>query len=306
MVTGIVLFPFLLWIVFPYESLIPSSISLHELSQEEREKKPVNPNIPYAGGSIDDDEVDVDSEEKRNKLLGEIMNPFLDKGGAGFGAGIMAVTLVTILALNAAAESIGHHPVFYITLPAAFITFCWDVGYGWKHRHETREIAQEGRINNLRARAERLARANQEMRRPSVLDEKIGIADGIALTQTTAVGAPLPVENLSSNGISSNQGLDESAISSSNSSPDGMLSPQPKEGVIDKEQASAERIMDLLQPRNKKATLASKLAEGYRWLQDTFPTVMAVLSHLPVRLVPFALCSTYLAHTPTFETSDAR
>lgn len=36
-------------------------------------------------------------------------------------------------------------------------------------------------------------------------------------------------------------------------------------------------------------TFVSFIASEYRWLQETFPTVMAVLSHLPFKLVPFAL-----------------
>ncbi|GKU09237.1 unnamed protein product, partial [Fusarium langsethiae] len=46
-VTAIVLFPFLLYVVFADEKLIPSEIEMHTLPQAAREKEPVNPNIPY-------------------------------------------------------------------------------------------------------------------------------------------------------------------------------------------------------------------------------------------------------------------
>ncbi|KAL2360994.1 hypothetical protein RJZ56_006117 [Blastomyces dermatitidis] len=36
------------------------------------------------------------------------------------------------------------------------------------------------------------------------------------------------------------------------------------------------------------ATIVSLLAEAYRWTQDTFPTVTAVVAHLPYARVPFA------------------
>jgi Na+/H+ antiporter NhaD/arsenite permease-like protein len=37
-----------------------------------------------------------------------------------------------------------------------------------------------------------------------------------------------------------------------------------------------------------RPNLVSKSREAYEWLQETFPTVMAVAAHLPFALVPFA------------------
>ncbi|KAI1806925.1 hypothetical protein F4811DRAFT_508715 [Daldinia bambusicola] len=162
-ITAIVLFPFLLYIVFADETLIPLSIQMHELSEEAKAKKPVNPNIPHARGNAEEQEDDpANSEQSKLLSLEEIMNPFLDKGGAGFGAVIMTATLVTILAINAASQNTGEHPVFYITLPAAFVMFCWDITFGWIHREETRKISQDGRREIEQARAERLARELEE------------------------------------------------------------------------------------------------------------------------------------------------
>ena len=53
-VTAIVLFPFLLYIVFLDEALIPDKINIHELPEEARAKKPVNPNIPHARGVVEE------------------------------------------------------------------------------------------------------------------------------------------------------------------------------------------------------------------------------------------------------------
>lgn len=143
-VTAIVIFPFLLYIIFADVSLIPLSIEMHELSDEAKAKKPVNPNIPHARGN--DDEAEEDNPEQIKSLsLEEIMNPFLDKGGAAFGAVIMAATLVTLLVLNAATDSGHERPVYWVTLPAAFVMLCWDLASGWIYRHETREIAAKGR-----------------------------------------------------------------------------------------------------------------------------------------------------------------
>ncbi|KAI5861097.1 hypothetical protein GGS23DRAFT_598974 [Durotheca rogersii] len=157
-ITAIVLFPFLLYIVFADESLIPLCIKMHELSEEAKARKPVNPNIPHARGNAEEDKDNPTNGEQEKLLsLEEIMNPFLDKGGAAFGGVIMAATLITLLALNASTPSTGEHPVFYVTLPAAFVMFCWDIGFGWHHRRETRQIARDGRREFERARAERLA-----------------------------------------------------------------------------------------------------------------------------------------------------
>ncbi|KAL7811171.1 hypothetical protein V8C44DRAFT_330869 [Trichoderma aethiopicum] len=176
-VTAIVLFPFLLYVVFANEDLIPHSIELHELPDHVKAKKPVNPNIPHARGHTDADEADLANNDEGKLLsLEEIMNPFLDKGGAAFGAVIMAVTLITVLAINAASTKSGAHPVFWVTLPAAFVMFCWDLGFGWYHRKETREIARRGRLEFENARAERILKQADESRRPSVA--VAGLQDG--------------------------------------------------------------------------------------------------------------------------------
>jgi Na+/H+ antiporter NhaD/arsenite permease-like protein len=171
-VTAIVLFPFLLYIVFANEDLIPYSIKMHELPEEAKAKKPVNPNIPHARGHVDGDEADLaNSEEGKLLSLEEIMNPFLDKGGAAFGAVIMAATLVTVLAINAASTKSGEHPVFWVTLPAAFVMFCWDIGFGWYHRKETRDIARKGRQEFEIARAERIFQQAEDARRASAVND---------------------------------------------------------------------------------------------------------------------------------------
>lgn len=192
LVTAVVLFPFLLYIVFANQDLIPYSINIHELPEEAKARKPVNPNIPHARGQLDEDEAELAGDERGNLLsLEEIMNPFLDKGGAAFGAIIMAVTLVTVLALNAAAEKIGAHPVFYVTLPAAFVMFCWDLGFGWYHRKETRQIARQGRQDVELAKAERAAR--REENSPTSLKGNMSEAPGLfALSSLPAPSVESP------------------------------------------------------------------------------------------------------------------
>ena len=319
-VTAIVLFPFLLYIVFADESLIPFSIKMHELPEEMKLKKPVNPNIPHARGNAEEGEADLANDE-RGKLLSleEVMNPFLDKGGAAFGTVIMTATLVTLLALNAASTSSGEHKVFWVTLPAAFIMFCWDVAFGWYHRCETRDIACKGREEVENARAERAVREEEEAKRlASEQDGCDAIAAGeYALTQIRSPEAQQKGQNgaVSGNNNIANadhqipQIFDGASTFPPNvgclppSTPALLVSKNREDtssGEMDEEKPGADegkreidhrkRILHEIELRHARGrpTLVSLVADAYTWSQETFPTVTAVLAHLPFALVPFA------------------
>ena len=321
--TAILLFPYLLWIIFPYESLIPSSIKLHELPEETLAKKPVNPNIPHARGTAEEEE-NEDNEEGKRLSLEEIMNPFLDKWGAGFGAVIMAVTLITILALNAALPT--EHPVYWVTLPAAFILFCWDVASGWKNREETRRIAREGRKaveDAKRAREEQARRLSEAfemqeaapMHRPTltvtnssdperpnpsrvsnVLRDVSGPpkADG-SNDDNSAKEDTLPVNGDGLTLVSSR--TDIIGIDSGDHSQGPSETPSSAEDDA-KVHKSSDRGNDSSH-KHSRTCLVSLVKDGYRWCQETFPTVTAVLGHLPYALVPFALCMFVLVQALT-------
>ncbi|KAL4935910.1 hypothetical protein BDV06DRAFT_117385 [Aspergillus oleicola] len=251
-ITAIVLFPFLLYIIFADESLVPLSIEMHELPDEVKDKKPVNPNIPNARGNAEEQEKEAAKSGKEDQLLSleEILNPFLDKRGAAFGGIIMAATLITVLALNAASQ--GHtHPVFWVTLPAAFVQFCWDVGYGWLHRHDTRDIARKGREEVERMKAERALR-EEEMAGESLEPQSTG-----ALVRPTPDVFDEDPEN--------------PPLAPSQLSPSGTSTLDEKHGL-----------------GLSNTTLESTTIQTYRWMQETFPTVTAVVSHMPFPLVPFA------------------
>ena len=136
-VTAVTLFPGLL--------LTPLKITMHELSDAHKAKPAVNSNIPYSRGVLVEEEENLYGTEKSKSLpLEEIMNPFLDKRGAVFSGIVMAVTLGTVLTLNAASQSDHERPVFWVTLPVAFSVFVCDVVFGWLHRHETGEVSRKG------------------------------------------------------------------------------------------------------------------------------------------------------------------
>jgi Na+/H+ antiporter NhaD/arsenite permease-like protein len=318
--TAIVIFPFLLYIIFADESLIPYSIQMHELSEEAKARKPVNPNIPHARGNAEEEE-EINNENGKLLSLEEIMNPFLDKGGAAFGAVIMAATLITLLAINAASQSGQEHPVFWVTLPAAFIMFCWDLASGWFHRHETREIAAKGRREVEAARAERDRQgssrnlqkhddnASDRSRRSVVLEPSSqnspqsssrSFVDGDRVSH----GNPEITGRRRAPRDDSEKRLSDPEYSGDEpfpkiSVPIGVMdnsqkltlstSPEPLEVTptfaVDEEKRDSVYQKETSSPK----TLVSLTKDLHRWLQETFPTVTVVVSHMPFPLVPFAL-----------------
>lgn len=309
-VTAIVLFPCLLYIIFAHERLIPIKITMHELPEELKARKPVNPNIPNARGNADEIEDENPTGEQGALLsLEEIMNPFLDKGGAAFGAVIMAATLVTVLALNAASQSSGEHPVFWVTLPAAFVMFCWDLGFGWVHRHETREIARRGKREVETARAERLMRelemqgggdSSDQGRGPAVvLQDDRSLDDAGSRSGESLVDETKNVElteMTSTKDIQVEDGAASRSITPQTQEPQEAVQKLPTntnkafdQADKDVENPNQKHLRGGMgAPSREPRSLVSITEDAYRWCQETFPTVAAVFAHLPFALVPFA------------------
>ncbi|CZR58896.1 probable arsenite efflux transporter ArsB-like, puative [Phialocephala subalpina] len=269
-VTAILLFPFLLYIVFADPSLIPYSIKMHELSPEARARAPVNPNIPHARGvAAEEEKMLADNEQGRLLSLEEIMNPFLDKGGAAFGAVIMTATLVTVLALNAASQSKGEHPVFWVTLPAAFVMFCFDMGSGWVNRHETRRIALKGRQELEQARVDRANRTEEGEEMQDTASGPKTLTETQQRDTTTKTDAEImPADSIAG------PSQERSGTTSSRET--------------DEEKQNSSEVQATLGQTRGQPTLASLVKDAYRWSQETFPTVTTVAAHLPFALLPFA------------------
>lgn len=287
-VTVIVLYPILLYIVFADESLIPYSIKMHELPDEAKAKKPVNPNIPHARGTAEEKENEASNEEGKVLSLEEIMNPFVDKAGAAFGAVLMAVTLITLVGLNAADQSTGEHPVFWVTLPAAFIMLCWDISLGWWNRHETREIARKGREEVEYARAERIV-VEQEEREAEAHRTQPQSLELQRLSKSSAgedISSDSPGDSISPADDEIKAATDSAAKRPSSTVSDDIDEKKARE--IDRET----RIRREIESRKMRGppTLVSHAADLYRWCQETLPTATAVVAHLPFALIPFAFC----------------
>ncbi|KAI3324333.1 hypothetical protein HD806DRAFT_65709 [Xylariaceae sp. AK1471] len=347
-ITAIVLFPFLLYIVFADESLIPSSIKMHELDEEARTRKPVNPNIPYGRGTAGEEEKQsANNKEAQLLSLEEIMNPFLDKTGAAFGGVVMAATLITILILNEVQSSNDREtPVFYVTLPAAGLMLAFDLAWGWVHRKETRKIAHDGRQQvaeaaerkkrQLAAEAGVLEHTNDPaiplVTMPEVQSTNSVASDGekngqlnssneyvgdskgdgadtsplsttrqnrtandsLRLDNDNNMGeqtfneqlltdTPMPPQGSENNPL--DVGIHSSQKRADTQSTDGIEEEKRKAA---EQKAITERRVSATSTRNEPSTLVSISADSYKWLQDTFPTVIAVLSHLPFALLPFS------------------
>ena len=286
-VTGIVLFPFLLYIVFNNESLIPRVIKMHEVPDEVRARKPVNPNIPHARGTAEEEE-DAPGEEGKLLSLEEIVNPFLDRKGAMFGAIIMAATLIAVLALNAATSNSpsGTQPVYYITLPAAFVMFIWDLFSGWMNRHETREIARKGREEVELRRMQRALQEEEETRElEAVQGGRSASSDTSLSAQTGVVEGELTLRKAA--GPTSAEANEKTATG------DNSEKPPPAQDVSEtvgrrEKNAGVKTPRESLLQRRDRATLVSLSRDLWTWAQETFPTATAVIAHLPFALVPFA------------------
>ncbi|KAJ9613384.1 hypothetical protein H2200_003326 [Cladophialophora chaetospira] len=359
-VTGIVLFPFLLYVVFPGKDkkmkmdFIPSSIVTTVVNPDIMHLKPGNPNITQ-GKSVtgEEEKKDIEKNTKKGKLLmaEEIMHPFIDRRSAAFGAVLMSVTLVTILVLNAVSQSTGEHPVYWVTLPAAFAMFSWDVLYGLSQLEKWREDFknyQEER-GKIEKEAEREARGPILQNQPVILEQdtfasKYGesstgknsceaIDRGNVTSGTDSSLCKRPRQLTASNEAQISTKPDDNPLPSLQSLPALPLSitikaqgdlerldaispisrrenlddrykaratdcawlaveePGTIDSMDEKEGRSPEDSSDEFKPPNSSgpSTLYSLARKAFKWMQDTFPTVMVVAAHLPFALVPFAL-----------------
>jgi Na+/H+ antiporter NhaD/arsenite permease-like protein len=268
-ITAIVLFPFLLWGLWNDDALIPHKITMIRLQQlppEEEEKAPVNPNVYHSKAPPrpkDDDEV-------TDEQLKAILRPFIDWKGAAMGAFIMAGVLIALLVINAESGD-KHYPVFYVTLPGAFLLFCWDFSYGWYNRKDTRRAARElrdedeARIANTRQAS---MKDNEKTNGTSLPSSSVKNDDDITSR------LPAETDDISTAG--------PDTTSSEVQLPETSSKPTPVPGLDYEPEMQRGTQM-------RRETLVSRLKELYFYMQGTWPTVTEVISILPYPLLPFAL-----------------
>jgi Na+/H+ antiporter NhaD/arsenite permease-like protein len=278
-ITVIVLFPCLLYVVFRSEHLIPKSITLHELPEEVRAETPKNPCIPYARGAAEEEE-EMHADDEKGKLieLAEIMHPFLDKPSAIFGSLIIAVTLIVVLVLNAVKPTGGELPVFWVTLPAAVVMFCWDLGRGWLGRELSRKIAHDGRRELEEAHAEHVREAGALQPRQSERSDSKSRSE----PETSQDGVSNEREKTPTGRFPQSESTINTADAVNIDSRPGGIAGGEKE-----EEASGVEGPGSTPPQ-QRTTLSSLISDGWTWSRETFPAASFVLAHLPLALVPFA------------------
>lgn len=293
-ITSIVLFPFLLYIVFADESLIPLSIEKHELSEEEKAAKPLNPNLPR----MERTDMEQGSVLERNLLLREILNPYLDKSGATVGTVIMLATVLTILVVNAVSHDNGQHPVSWVAVPAAVVMLCWDLGFGWYQRHDTREMARKGCEGVASARAGQSLKGAEESERS---DQTRMIIESSGLRQQRKVEIARSTERAASDTVSTLDDKSKPAWAVANYSLREVSDIAPAQATMALTYKVSEREPGDLESGDgrERATLVSLVTDAYKWLRETFPTSIVVISHMPFALVPFTFSMCVLVQALT-------
>jgi Na+/H+ antiporter NhaD/arsenite permease-like protein len=294
--TTVLLFPFLLYIVFADENLIPMSVKVNDLPDEIKNKKPINPNIRVVRERPTDDEDFW--PEGGDARLEHILNPFLDKKSSILGSIIFTVTIILLLALNAVYLSQGGNTDFWVTLPAAVTMFCWDLAVGWIQRAETRKIAQQGRDRAGRLNLDRgvstikdvdLAHDNHSTstiylcscQRDSCQGTRVSWSDDARrmaqASNRTSTEEP-PPGNTVSTGLGTTQQQHQTPVT-------GVHRALTNLGIAENSRPTSKN-----RHSDGHVTLFKFLESRYVWCQETFPTTTVCLRQLPYDLVPFAFC----------------
>ncbi|KAI0019187.1 hypothetical protein F4780DRAFT_780719 [Xylariomycetidae sp. FL0641] len=318
---AVLILPFwLLYIVFADESLVPIVIRAHEVPEMLEQRAPINPHIPSAGRKHDPD---IASEEHGLPSLEEIMNPFLDKASALTGILIMVSALIVLFVLTAA--GLNNIPVYWVTLPAAFIKFCWDLVFGWLHRHETRQIARRAALSlepldqrgmykqssgderktPASTRSEGLAgnmvRSRSLPCHPDDRGLRVNIDMGRPWSSSPVLVVPDAEKiNIKTQEIAAAQDYNPEGRGSLAPPPQVRHTPNNEDRPRTRDDAfpSSRTVLgDQFVKKHTKAppqstsrpTLVSTLADSRRWARETFPMAAALIERLPFSILLFAI-----------------
>jgi Na+/H+ antiporter NhaD/arsenite permease-like protein len=305
--TTVLLFPFLLYIVFADESLIPMSVKVLDLPDEIKNKKPTNPNIrvvrerPTDNENVWSEEEDAEREraEREHAEREHILNPFLDKKSSILGSIIFAVTIILLLALNAVYLSQGGNTDFWVTLPAAVTMLFWDLTVGWMQRAGTRRIAQQGRDRakslNLDGGVSAiedvdLAHDDHSASNIHLCSCQKNHSQGTWLSWSVDARRVAQASNRTSteeppSGNTTNKSLGTTQQQQQQIPMTGVQRALTNLGIAETSHPTSE-----LRHRDDHVTLFKLLENRYVWCQETFPTTTVCLRQLPYDLVPFAFC----------------
>ncbi|KAF5536428.1 Arsenite efflux transporter like [Fusarium napiforme] len=105
-ISAAILFTYLLYIVFGDEKLIPMTFTLPIMSEGQRSRISVNPNLRIMRAE--------EGSDTGPTTLEEDLNPFVDRPSAGTGTLMLVATIITLLVLDATGVSNGEHTVFCV------------------------------------------------------------------------------------------------------------------------------------------------------------------------------------------------
>lgn len=287
------------YIIFASEDLIPLRISIHEHpghehpGNEDSSQSHGQPVVSNQWGQLS--ERDLRDLELRNQLpLEEVLNPYLEKSGAIFGGVVFALTLVAILVTNALHVGYG---VFIITVPAAFLMLCRDLIYDWWTRDRKQQKGDvpttPGRDSDIEPGHVQHDRAGTQTPRnslpaESIIQEKRQSDEN--QDQTFSYPPPIvqqPQSDIKPSDVPLGLASDNPEMTQSPRSANG--SSKTLEEFRREDSPTKEEDEPIYSDtRGTLYGLSKQLAILYEKLP--FPTVKAVLSHLPFALIPFAFC----------------
>ena len=248
--TAIILFPFLLYLIFPSNTLIPRSIDI--------------------GANGHDSE--GDGTDLRLALI--------DKPGAIFGCILLAITLGTLLAISAAGLHVG---VYAITVPAAVLMLARDGIHDYTThstlRNNARQVARTP--DNPGDTVTTVT---------NIPDDKREVSDDVVLTAPlkleqdaeTSIDASLPYAGRETSG--SRARIDNTDTDLRMTTPSHRvqsLGPSPPPSYPPTNGSPTK-------PMPAYSSLSSRIHVWLQLCADMFPTVVSVIGRLPFSLLPFA------------------
>jgi Na+/H+ antiporter NhaD/arsenite permease-like protein len=310
-VTAIILFPFLLYIIFPSVELIPTHIEMEVYSLSDRSENRLEgspPDLPTSS---------------RNIRRSDPNRPYLRVRGAIFGGILFAITLTVLLATNAADKDPG---VFAITVPAAFVMLCRDIYDDWYHRkdHDREEQTVSHAINftnglmgltAAQANYGKTTFAGAAQNGEPYHQSHTAVSTGDRFDQDnnmSSVGPGRRTAPLSTSGLSNTSGdmldprnLAELPENSTHSKPESSdsaslgkpaASTSPRDGETDSvaithvttDRATPTQTACSHATTEATTTIYSILRSVGLFFESKLPTVSAVVTHLPFALIPFA------------------
>ncbi|KAI7780479.1 hypothetical protein LA080_015992 [Diaporthe eres] len=223
------------------------------------------------------------------------------------GVFLMFTSLTILLGLTA----LGYNDiqVFWVTLPASFVMFCWDTVFGWLHRWETREIARQGMEEVQRSKAEAEWRQRERIGQDlaccdstnapqrdvlpfaamdEIVEAELKMASPAALSQLATSATPVNVRRRISWPYKVRHIANMAARDG-----DGLPEKRTAKPMNDIPGGLDSQVNTKTAPQPRKGNFLTKFESVFSslglWFKHTLPTVAYTARHIPFSNIPFAL-----------------